>query len=221
MEKKLGITKEDIGHKISIEEYNRTCREAVMEFTGVWEELTRKMGYWVDMKHPYITYENKYIETLWWMLKQLFDKGLLYKGYTIQPYSPAAGTGLSNHELNQPGCYRDVKDTTCTAQFEIIRDERSEFLFDDAQGTLYFLAWTTTPLDAALQHGARRGRQHRIRACEMPQSLHAAAPDGHSRQRTASSLFHSEDGGNVQHRGNGFTRVRNWSEYATGSSSTG
>ncbi len=145
VEKKLGITKEDIGTKISIEEYNRTCREAVMEFTGVWENLTRKMGYWVDMKHPYITYENKYIETLWWMLKQLFEKGLLYKGYTIQPYSPAAGTGLSNHELNQPGCYRDVKDTTCTAQFRIVRDERSEFLFDDVQGTLYFLAWTTTP----------------------------------------------------------------------------
>ena len=145
VEKKLGITKEDIGRKISIEEYNRTCREAVMEFTGVWEDLTRKMGYWVDMKHPYITYDNKYIETLWWLLKQLFDKGLLYKGYTIQPYSPAAGTGLSNHELNQPGCYRDVKDTTCTAQFEIIRDEKSEFLFDDVQGTLYFLAWTTTP----------------------------------------------------------------------------
>ena len=145
VEKKLGITKEDIGTKISIEEYNRTCRKAVMEFTGVWENLTRKMGYWVDMKHPYITYENKYIETLWWLLKQLFDKGLLYKGYTIQPYSPAAGTGLSNHELNQPGCYRDVKDTTCTAQFRIVRDERSEFLFDDVQGTLYFLAWTTTP----------------------------------------------------------------------------
>ncbi len=145
VEKKLGITKEDIGTKISIEEYNRTCRKAVMEFTGVWENLTRKMGYWVDMKHPYITYENKFIETLWWMLKQLFEKGLLYKGYTIQPYSPAAGTGLSNHELNQPGCYRDVKDTTCTAQFRIVRDERSEFLFDDVQGTLYFLAWTTTP----------------------------------------------------------------------------
>ena len=145
VEKKLGITKEDIGTKISIEEYNRTCRKAVMEFTGVWENLTRKMGYWVDMKHPYITYENKYIETLWWMLKQLFEKDLLYKGYTIQPYSPAAGTGLSNHELNQPGCYRDVKDTTCTAQFRIVRDERSEFLFDDVQGTLYFLAWTTTP----------------------------------------------------------------------------
>lgn len=145
VEKKLGITKEDIGTRISIDDYNRTCREAVMEFKGVWEDLTRKMGYWVDMKHPYVTYENKYIETLWWMLKQLFDKGLLYKGYTIQPYSPAAGTGLSNHELNQPGCYRDVKDTTCTAQFEVIRDERSEFLFDGVQGTLYFLAWTTTP----------------------------------------------------------------------------
>ena len=145
VEKKLGITKEDIGRRISIEEYNRTCREAVMEFTGVWEELTRKMGYWVNMDDPYITYDNKYIETLWWLLKQLFDKGLLYKGYTIQPYSPAAGTGLSNHELNQPGCYRDVKDTTCTAQFRIVRDERSEFLFDDVQGTLYFLAWTTTP----------------------------------------------------------------------------
>ena len=145
VEKKLGITKEDIGRKISIEEYNRTCREAVMEFTGVWENLTRKMGYWVNMDDPYITYDNKYIETLWWLLKQLFDKGLLYKGYTIQPYSPAAGTGLSTHELNQPGCYRDVKDTTCTAQFRIVRDERSEFLFDNVQGTLYFLAWTTTP----------------------------------------------------------------------------
>ena len=145
VEKKLGITKEDIGRTISIEEYNRTCREAVMEYTGLWEELTRKMGYWVNMDDPYITYDNKYIETLWWLLKQLFDKGLLYKGYTIQPYSPAAGTGLSTHELNQPGCYRDVKDTTCTAQFKIIRDERSEKLFDGAEGDLYFLAWTTTP----------------------------------------------------------------------------
>ena len=145
VEKKLGITKEDIGRKISIEEYNRTCREAVMEFTGAWEDLTRKMGYWVNMDDPYITYDNKYIETLWWLLKQLFDKGLLYKGYTIQPYSPAAGTGLSTHELNQPGCYRDVKDTTCTAQFRIIRDAKSEKLFGDAEGPLYFLAWTTTP----------------------------------------------------------------------------
>ena len=145
VEKKLGITKEDIGTKISIEEYNRTCREAVMEFTGKWEDLTRKMGYWVNMDDPYITYDNKYIETLWWLLKQLFDKGLLYKGYTIQPYSPAAGTGLSTHELNQPGCYRDVKDTTCTAQFRVVRDERSERFFEGVEGELYFLAWTTTP----------------------------------------------------------------------------
>ena len=145
VEKKRGITKEDIGTKISIEEYNRTCREAVMEFTGVWENLTRRMGYWVNMDDPYITYDNKYIETLWWLLKQLFDKGLLYKGYTIQPYSPAAGTGLSTHELNQPGCYRDVKDTTCTAQFRVVRDERSERFFEGVEGELYFLAWTTTP----------------------------------------------------------------------------
>ena len=145
VEKKLGITKEDIGTKISIEENNRTCREAVMEFTGVWENLTRRMGYWVNMDDPYITYDNKYIETLWWLLKQLFDKGLLYKGYTIQPYSPAAGTGLSTHELNQPGCYRDVKDTTCTAQFRVVRDERSERFFEGVEGELYFLAWTTTP----------------------------------------------------------------------------
>lgn len=116
-----------------------------MEFTGEWERLTRMMGYWVDMNDPYITYENKYIETLWWMLKRLFDKGLLYKGYTIQPYSPAAGTGLSNHELNQPGCYRDVKDTTITAQFKVVKDEKSAFLFEGTQGDLYILAWTTTP----------------------------------------------------------------------------
>lgn len=145
VEKKLGITKEDIGTKITIEEYNRTCREAVMEYTGMWEDLTRQMGYWVNMDDPYITYDNKYIETLWWMLKELFNKGLLYKGYTIQPFSPAAGTGLSNHELNQPGCYRDVKDTTCTAQFKVVRDERSESLFGDVQGDLYIMAWTTTP----------------------------------------------------------------------------
>ena len=145
VEKKLGITKEDIGRSISIEEYNRTCREAVMEFTDVWENLTRRMGYWVNMDDPYITYNNKYIETLWYLLKQLFDKGLLYKGYTIQPYSPAAGTGLSTHELNQPGCYRDVKDTTCTAQFKVVRNDKSEKLFDGVEGDLYFLAWTTTP----------------------------------------------------------------------------
>ena len=145
VEKSLGITKEDIGKKISVEEYNRACRSDVMKYTDVWERLTRQMGYWVDMEHPYITYDNKYIETLWWLLKQLYDKGLLYKGYTIQPYSPAAGTGLSTHELNQPGCYRDVKDTTCTAQFRVVRDEKSEPLFDGVDGDLYFLAWTTTP----------------------------------------------------------------------------
>ena len=141
VEKKLGITKEDIGKKISIEEYNRTCREAVMEFKGVWEKLTRQMGYWVNMDDPYITYDNKYIESLWWLLKQLYEKGLLYKGYTIQPYSPAAGTGLSTHELNQPGCYRDVKDTTVVAQFRI-RNPKPGMT---GWGTPYFLAWTTTP----------------------------------------------------------------------------
>ena len=141
VEKKLGITKEDIGKSISIEEYNKRCREAVMEFTDVWEDLTRRMGYWVNMDDPYITYDNKFIETLWWLLKQLFEKGLLYKGYTIQPYSPAAGTGLSTHELNQPGCYRDVKDTTCTAQLRIL-DPKAEM---EGWGTPVFLAWTTTP----------------------------------------------------------------------------
>ena len=141
VEKKLGITKEDIGKTISIEEYNRTCREAVMEFTDMWENLTKKMGYWVNMDDPYITYDNKYIETLWWLLKQLYDKGLLYKGYTIQPYSPAAGTGLSTHELNQPGCYRDVKDTTMVAQFRIT-EPKPEM---EGWGTPVFLAWTTTP----------------------------------------------------------------------------
>ena len=141
VEKKMGITKEDIGKTISIEEYNKACREAVMEFTDIWEDLTHKMGYWVNMDDPYITYDNKFIETLWWLLKQLYEKGLLYKGYTIQPYSPAAGTGLSTHELNQPGCYRDVKDTTCTAQFRIL-DPKSEM---EGWGTPVFLAWTTTP----------------------------------------------------------------------------
>ena len=141
VEKKLGITKEDIGKTITIEEYNRTCREAVMEFTDMWENLTKQMGYWVNMDDPYITYDNKYIESLWWLLKQLFDKGLLYKGYTIQPYSPAAGTGLSTHELNQPGCYRDVKDTTMVAQFRIT-EPKPEM---EGWGTPVFLAWTTTP----------------------------------------------------------------------------
>ncbi len=144
VEKKLGITKEAIGKTISVAEYNKECREDVMKFTKEWEDLTQKMGYWVDMKNPYITYDNRYIETLWFLLKKLYEKGFLYKGYTIQPYSPAAGTGLSTHELNQPGCYRDVKDTTCVAQFKAVRDEKSEKLFA-ASDTVYFLAWTTTP----------------------------------------------------------------------------
>lgn len=146
VEASLGITKEDIGtEKISIDKFNNTCKKEVMKYTREWEDLTEKMGYWVDMDHPYITYDNRYIETLWYLLKQLFDKNLLYKGYSIQPYSPAAGTGLSTHELNQPGCYRDVKDTTCVAQFRIIRDEKSEFLFRKTDADVYFLAWTTTP----------------------------------------------------------------------------
>jgi len=145
VEKMLGITKEDIGKKITIEEYNDACRKEVMKYTDLWEDLTHKMGYWVNMDDPYITYDNRYIESLWWLLQQLYEKGLLYKGYTIQPYSPAAGTGLSTHELNQPGCYRDVKDTTCVAQFKVIKDQKSELLFKDIDTDLYILAWTTTP----------------------------------------------------------------------------
>ncbi len=145
VEKELGITKEDIGTKISIEDYNRRCRENVMMFTSEWTDLSHKMGYWVDMENPYITYDNKYIETLWWLLKQLYNKGLLYKGYTIQPYSPAAGTGLSSHELNQPGCYRDVKDTTVTAQFRVLDVAGCAAAATLPKENLYILAWTTTP----------------------------------------------------------------------------
>lgn len=145
VEKTLGITKDDIGKTISVEDYNQACRKEVMKYKDLWDELTRKMGYWVDLDHPYITFENKYIETVWNLLSKLFEKGLLYKGYTIQPYSPAAGTGLSTHELNQPGCYRDVKDTSATAQFELIRNEKSEFLHADDNTPVFILAWTTTP----------------------------------------------------------------------------
>ncbi len=144
VEKTLGITKEDIGKKITVEEYNAACRKEVMKYKDLWDELTRSMGYWVDLENPYITFDNKYIETVWYLLAKLYEKDLLYKGYTIQPYSPAAGTGLSTHELNQPGCYRDVKDTSATAQFEVNRDDNSEFLFTD-NDPVYFLAWTTTP----------------------------------------------------------------------------
>ncbi|MCC2545741.1 isoleucine--tRNA ligase [Hymenobacter sp. BT175] len=146
VEKELGITKEDIGKKISIEEYNQRCRETVMRFKTQWDDLTEKMGYWVDLDDPYITFEPEYIESCWALLKKLYDKGLLYKGYTIQPYSPAAGTGLSSHELNQPGTYRDVKDTTIVAQFKVKRDEKSEQLFSGAdEAETFILAWTTTP----------------------------------------------------------------------------
>lgn len=145
VEKALGITKEDIGKTISVDDYNNACRKDVMKYTDIWEDLTAKMGYWVDMSDPYITYENKYIETLWYLLKELYKKNLLYKGYTIQPYSPAAGTGLSTHELNQPGCYKDVKDTTAVAQFKVIKDEQSAFLYDEADEHVHILAWTTTP----------------------------------------------------------------------------
>src|SRR5947208_11914669 len=163
VEKELGITKEDIGKKISVEEYNQKCREAVIRYKDKWDELTMKMGYWVDLDDPYITFKNEYIETVWWLLKQLHEKELLYESVSIQPYSPAAGTGLSSHELNQPGCYRDVKDTTVVAQFKVKLDAKSEFLFEKrlekeleypevdvlspaiTSKDLYFLAWTTTP----------------------------------------------------------------------------
>ena len=145
VEKLLGITKEDIGTKISVEEYNSVCRKEVMKYTKEWVSLTERIGYWVDMDDPYITYDNRYIETLWYLLKDIYSKGLLYKGYSIQPYSPAAGTGLSSHELNQPGCYRDVKDTTVVAQFEVVKDKASEILYNGSPATVYFLAWTTTP----------------------------------------------------------------------------
>ncbi|MEZ4910769.1 MAG: isoleucine--tRNA ligase [Saprospiraceae bacterium] len=143
VEKELGITKEDIGTKISVDEYNQKCRETVMQYKDVWDDITRKMGYWVDLDNPYITFKNEYIESVWWLLGQLYNKGLLYKGYTIQPYSPAAGTGLSSHELNQPGCYRDVTDTTVIAQFLAISDSLPQFL--EHFGDIHILAWTTTP----------------------------------------------------------------------------
>jgi isoleucyl-tRNA synthetase len=154
VEKLLGITKEDIGKKISVEEYNATCRREVLKFKDKWDDITRKMGYWVDLDHPYITFENNYIETLWWCLKELYKKGYLYESVSIQPYSPAAGTGLSSHELNQPGTYKDVKDTSATVMFEAVDNKKSRFLFDhvDAKpatdyhsNEIFFLAWTTTP----------------------------------------------------------------------------
>ncbi|MCS3799801.1 isoleucine--tRNA ligase [Niastella sp. OAS944] len=145
VEKELGITKEDIGKKITVEEYNRKCREAVMRYKDKWDDITKKMGYWVDLNDPYITFDNNYIETLWYLLSKMYEKGLLYESVSIQPYSPAAGTGLSSHELNQPGCYKMVKDTSAVVMFKAVKDEKSKFLFDAANGELFFMAWTTTP----------------------------------------------------------------------------
>lgn len=146
VEKELGISKEDIGVKISVDDYNHKCRETVMRYKDIWDDVTTKMGYWVDLSDPYVTFESEYIESVWWIIGQLYQKGYLYKGYTIQPYSPAAGTGLSSHELNQPGCYREVKDTSAVAQFKIIKNAKSQFLFDQAlSDEVFFLAWTTTP----------------------------------------------------------------------------
>ncbi|MEC8273298.1 MAG: isoleucine--tRNA ligase [Bacteroidota bacterium] len=145
VEKELGITKEDIGTTISIEDYNKKCRENVMKFKNVWEGLTDKMGYWVDMDNPYVTYDNKYIESVWWLLSQMDKKGMLYKGHTIQPFSPKAGTGLSSHELNQPGCYKDVKDLSAIVQFKVLKEDKSDFMFHNSADEVFFLAWTTTP----------------------------------------------------------------------------
>jgi len=161
VEKKLGITKEDIGKSISIADYNRECRTEVMKYKDLWDELTLMMGYWLNLDDPYITYENKYIESVWYLLGQLYKKGLLYKGYTIQPYSPAAGTGLSTHELNQPGTYKMVKDHTVVAQFKVIRDAASEFLYNDLFGELYILAWTTTPWTLPSNTGLAMGKDIR------------------------------------------------------------
>jgi len=145
VEEEMGVTKEDIGNKISVEDYNKACRTNVMKYKGKWEDITKTMGYWVDMENPYVTYDNKYIESVWWLLSKMHQKGLLYKGHTIQPFSPKAGTGLSTHELNQPGCYRDVKDTSAIVQFKVIKNSDSEFLFRKTSNNIYFLAWTTTP----------------------------------------------------------------------------
>src|SRR5438045_4495936 len=148
VEKELGITKEDIGKKISVEEYNQRCREAVLRYKDKWDDLTNKMGYWVDLEHPYITFDNNYIETLWWILKELYKKGLLYESVSIQPYSPAAGSGLSSHELNQPGTYKMVKDTSAVAMFKAVKNKKADFLFrhlTEKNEEIFYLAWTTTP----------------------------------------------------------------------------
>ncbi|TVT41224.1 isoleucine--tRNA ligase [Hymenobacter setariae] len=201
VEKELGITKEDIGHKISVEDYNQRCRETVMRFKAQWDELTQQMGYWVDLDDPYITFEPEYIESCWALLKKLYDKGFLYKGYTIQPYSPAAGTGLSSHELNQPGTYKDVKDTTIVAQFKVVRDAVSEKLFaGGGEGNTYILAWTTTPWTLPANTGLAVGKN-------IPYVLvstfnpYNAAPIRVVLAKALVSRYFSEKGGNASFEG--------------------
>ena len=160
VESELGITKEDIGSKISVDDYNKACRETVMRFKGQWDDITVKMGYWVDLDNPYITFDNNYIESVWWLLGQLYSKDLMYKGYTVQPFSPAAGTGLSSHELNLPGCYKSVKDTSAVAQFHVPKTDKTDFLYEGvSDGDVYFIAWTTTPWTLPSNTGLAVGKK--------------------------------------------------------------
>ena len=176
VEKELGITKEDIGSKITVEDYNEACRKTVMRYTSEWNELTRQMGYWVDMEAPYVTYHTKYMESVWWLLAQLHKKGMLYKGYTIQPYSPMAGTGLSSHELNQPGTYRDVKDTTIVAQFRATDASKAALLAKAGVGgrrlARGLFGLDDHPLDAPFKHRVDGGPQHRVCPCQNEQPVH-------------------------------------------------
>ncbi|MBL0129423.1 MAG: class I tRNA ligase family protein [Flavobacteriales bacterium] len=213
VEKELGITKEDIGKKISIEEYNAACKKAVMRYTDVWNDMTRRIGFWLDLEHPYVTYTTKYIESVWWLLKQLYDQDLLYKGYTIQPYSPAAGTGLSSHELNQPGTYKPVKDTSAVAMFKVIRDKSSEFLFSGIDSPsprekgpgdeghshplpgrgavgegVFILAWTTAALFSCARRRSPWGRRPQTVILEL-QPVHPRAADHGAREVTGRRVF--------------------------------
>lgn len=159
VEKKLEITKDDIGKSISVEEYNKECRSAVMQFKKNWEDLTERIGYWLDLNNSYVTFKNEYIESVWWSIKELYKKGLLYKGYTIQPFSPAAGTGLSSHELNMPGAYKEIFDVSITAQFKLINNEKSQKIFQQFYDNIYFLAWTTTPWTLPANNGLAVGKK--------------------------------------------------------------
>jgi isoleucyl-tRNA synthetase len=186
VEKTLGIKKEDIGKKISVEDYNKACRTEVMKYKEKWDEVTRIMGYWVDLEHPYITYENSYIESVWWLLKELYNKNLLYKGFTIQPYSPAAGTGLSSHELNQPGTYKPIKDTTVIAQFRAQSAVGSWQLADE---DVFFSSMDNNTVDAAVQHSACCRRKNKIRCCPHIQPVHTQANDRAPGKRSCRQIF--------------------------------